>query len=90
MDLIQYLNHEFQIQLNQQQIQAVLSDEKNILLLAVPGSGKTTVLVSRIAKLLLNDKIDASRILTLTFSRASAKDMGERFSGKEREMKIGK
>ncbi len=80
MDLIQYLNHEFQIQLNQQQIQAVLSDEKNILLLAVPGSGKTTVLVSRIAKLLLNDKIDASRILTLTFSRASAKDMGERFS----------
>ena len=38
----------YQIQLNQQQAEAVQSVQGPVLLLAVPGSGKTTVLVTRL------------------------------------------
>ncbi|NLY86011.1 MAG: ATP-dependent helicase [Tissierellia bacterium] len=49
------------------------------LVLAVPGAGKTTVLIHRIANLILNHNIRPERILSITFSRASARDMKERF-----------
>lgn len=49
------------------------------LVLAVPGAGKTTVLVHRIYNLISNLKIKPKKILSITFSRASAKDMEERF-----------
>ena len=39
---------EFHIMLNDQQLAAVQAIEEPTLLLAVPGSGKTTVLVTRI------------------------------------------
>ena len=39
---------QFPVQLNEQQKQAVKSVDGPILLLAVPGSGKTTVLVTRL------------------------------------------
>ncbi|MBR6791043.1 MAG: ATP-dependent helicase [Oscillospiraceae bacterium] len=48
------------------------------LLLAVPGSGKTTVLTARAAALLLAG-VPEGRVLNLTFSRESARDMAERF-----------
>ncbi len=54
-------------------------DETPRLLLAVPGSGKTTVLVSRVAAQLYSG-IPAENILNLTFSRESARDMSARFS----------
>lgn len=49
------------------------------LILAVPGAGKTTVLIHRTANLILNHNIQPERILSITFSRASARDMKERF-----------
>ena len=49
-----------------------------MLLLAVPGSGKTTVLVARVAAQILSG-IPAAKILNLTFSRESARDMNTRF-----------
>ncbi|HLR21472.1 MAG TPA: ATP-dependent helicase [Tissierellaceae bacterium] len=49
------------------------------LVLAVPGAGKTTVLVHRIHSLISKHKVDPSRILSITFSRASARDMRSRF-----------
>ena len=49
-----------------------------MLLLAVPGSGKTTVLVARVAAQILSG-IPAGKILNLTFSRESARDMNTRF-----------
>lgn len=47
MDWNEFVNT-FPIQLNQQQQEAVQSTEGAVLLLAVPGSGKTTVLVTRL------------------------------------------
>ncbi len=67
------------IYLNPQQRQAVLDDSARLLLLAVPGSGKTTVMVSRIARLIGEKGISPSSILTMTFSREAARDMEARF-----------
>lgn len=79
MDIINFLKEKKLIELNNQQQQGVLSFEKNTLLLAVPGSGKTTVLVSRIANLMLNHSVSSDEILTLTYNRETAKDMKIRF-----------
>lgn len=50
------------------------------LILAVPGAGKTTVLIHRTVNLILNHKISPERILSITFSKSSARDMKERFN----------
>lgn len=49
------------------------------MLLAVPGAGKTTVLTVRLAYLILVKAVDPPKILCLTFGRAAAKEMRERF-----------
>ncbi|WP_088224697.1 ATP-dependent helicase [Desulfosporosinus sp. FKB] len=65
--------------LTEQQKQAVVHNLGPLLLLAVPGAGKTTVLTVRLAYLILVKNIDPRRILCLTFGRAAAKEMRERF-----------
>jgi len=65
--------------LNEVQKQAVLHDGEPLLLLAVPGSGKTTTLNAKIGHLIMDKGYDAKRILPVTFSKASATDMLERF-----------
>ncbi|MFA7410824.1 MAG: ATP-dependent helicase [Tissierellaceae bacterium] len=50
------------------------------LILAVPGAGKTTVLIHRTVNLIRNHNVSPERILSITFSRASARDMMERFN----------
>ncbi len=50
------------------------------LVLAVPGAGKTTVLIHRTYSLIKNHNISPERILSITFSKTSAKDMKERFN----------
>lgn len=79
MDFIKHLSEKHNIHLNEQQQKAVLDIEGPILLLAVPGGGKTTVIVSRCANMVINHKINPENILTLTFSKASALDMKHRF-----------
>lgn len=66
------------VSLTEQQRQGLSLSEKPMLLLAVPGSGKTTVLVARVATQILSG-IPAGKILNLTFSRESARDMNTRF-----------
>ncbi|AFS77703.1 ATP-dependent DNA helicase, UvrD/REP family [Gottschalkia acidurici 9a] len=73
------LKDNFKIVLNDQQKSAVLHKEGPAIILAVPGAGKTTVLISRTANLILNHHIHPNNILSITFSKASAKDMKERF-----------
>lgn len=70
----------FSIQLNQQQESAVQSVEGPVLLLAVPGSGKTTVLVTRLGYMVYCKGIAPERILTVTYTVAATKDMAERFA----------
>jgi DNA helicase-2/ATP-dependent DNA helicase PcrA len=48
--------------------------------LAGPGSGKTTVIVSRTAYLILELKIKSENILTMTFNKAAAIEMEKRFN----------
>ena len=51
-DIVAYLES-IGISCSEQQKSAILGGKKDTLLLAVPGSGKTTVLVSRIAQMIL-------------------------------------
>ena len=58
-----------------------------MMVLAGPGSGKTSVIVERIAYLTREKQVPASRILVVTFSRAAAGQMKERylrFTGEDR------
>ena len=70
----------FPIQLNQQQQEAVQSTEGAVLLLAVPGSGKTTVLVTRLGYMIYCRNIHPESILTVTYTVAATKDMSKRFA----------
>lgn len=79
MDFFNHIKNELNIILNQQQKEAVRAEDSRILLEACPGSGKTTTMVVRIAYLIICKMVDPSKILTLTFSRASARDMEGRF-----------
>lgn len=47
--------------------------------MASPGSGKTTTIIMRIGYLIEEKRVHPSRIKAVTFSRASAADMKERF-----------
>lgn len=49
------------------------------MVLAGPGSGKTSVIVERTAYMTSEGKIPPSSVLVVTFSRAAAKEMKERF-----------
>ena len=49
------------------------------MVLAGPGSGKTSVIVERTAYMINEGGISPSNILVVTFSRAAAKEMKERF-----------
>lgn len=69
----------FQIRLNEQQTEAVRSVEGPVLLLAVPGSGKTTVLITRLGYMIYCAGILPEEILTLTYTVAATHDMAARF-----------
>lgn len=75
-----YIQQELGISLNHIQKQAVTTTEGAVLLLASPGSGKTTTLLMRIGYLVQGLAINPTRIKAVTFSRASANEMKERFS----------
>ena len=65
--------------LNNEQIAAIRAVEGFVLLLAVPGSGKTTVLINRLGYMLYVKGIRPENILTLTYTVAATKDMARRF-----------
>ena len=61
------------------QTQAIAHKDGPALVLAGPGSGKTTVITNRIVTLLERYHIPGSRILVITFTRAAAQEMQSRF-----------
>ncbi len=60
------------------QLLAVNWDENPILVLAGPGTGKTMVLTSRIARLIDESPDESFRVLALTFTNKAANEMLER------------
>ena len=70
----------FPLELNDQQREAVLSVNGPVLLLAVPGSGKTTVLVARLGYLIFGCGVAPENILTITYTVAATRDMKRRFA----------
>ena len=79
MNFFEQMKIKHNIIFNSQQEQAILTIEGATLLLAVPGSGKTTVIITRIGNVIFNHSIQPEQILTLTFSVAAANDMQKRF-----------
>ena len=64
---------------NPSQLRAITHLSGPMMVLAGPGSGKTSVIVERTAYMINEGKIPASSILVVTFSRAAATEMKERF-----------
>lgn len=79
METLDSVMTKHRLQLNAQQRKAVARIDGPTLLLAVPGSGKTTVVICRIAFMVRVRKIPAESILTLTFSRAGARELDKRY-----------
>jgi DNA helicase-2/ATP-dependent DNA helicase PcrA len=71
---------ELNVSLNDKQTRAVLAADGPLLLLASPGSGKTTTIIMRIGFLIEVKRVAPARIKAVTFSKASATDMKERFA----------
>lgn len=72
----------YDISLNRQQERAVQAIEGSVLLLAVPGSGKTTTLATRIGYMILCKNVDPSSILALTYTNKGADEMRQRLDKK--------
>lgn len=67
------------MELDTYQKNAYLTREKKVLVVAPPGSGKTTVMLKRLKLLLEEEKVSPRKIIVLTFSKASAVEMETRF-----------
>ena len=68
--------------LNPQQLAAVQAVHGPVLLLAVPGSGKTTVLVTRLGYMVLCCDVPPAQILTMTYTVAATHEMRGRFAAR--------
>ncbi len=66
------------LQVNDEQLDAIISRDCSILVSAPAGSGKTKILVSRILSLLQDDFYHIDELLVLTFTNAAALEMKQR------------
>ena len=78
-DFFERKKQQLGVELNKIQRKAVERTEGPLLLLACPGSGKTTTMIMRTGYLIEEKNIAPHRIKAITFSKASADDMRERF-----------
>ena len=81
MDFTEF-KKKYNITLNPQQESAVTRTDGQTLLLAVPGSGKTTVIVARLGYMLYCRGVKPENILTMTYNVSAAADMKKRFFDK--------
>lgn len=71
-----------------EQKQAIDARNRNLLVSAAAGSGKTAVLVQRILSIVLdeNKPVDIDRLLVVTFTKAAAAEMKERIGNALQEL----
>ena len=64
----------------EEQLKAITLHDRNILVSAAAGSGKTAVLVERIIRMITRKEapVDIDRLLVVTFTKAAAAEMRER------------
>ncbi len=78
---------------NKEQQQAVVHKDGPLLVLAGPGSGKTAVITHRTLNLITEYQVAPSSILVVTFTKAAARQMKERFlslsGGAHKEVTFG-
>ena len=70
---------DLKIPFTQQQMDAITDPSDRILLLAVPGSGKTTSLIARLGFMIKVLGYDPRGILTITYTVAATRDMQSRY-----------
>ena len=71
-----------------EQLAAIERREGDLLLDAGAGSGKTSVLVERFVRSVLEDEIEVAAILTITFTEKAAAEMRERIRRRLRESRL--
>lgn len=64
---------------NKQQEEAIMHHEGPAMILAGPGAGKTYVITNRVRTLIEKYNVEPGKILVVTFSKAAAMEMKERF-----------
>ncbi|NLZ35462.1 ATP-dependent helicase [Clostridium isatidis] len=67
------------IKLDKYQKEAVYIKNRNVLVVAAPGSGKTTVIINRVNHLVVDLNINIANIIVITFTRAAADNMRSRY-----------
>ncbi|SCI30095.1 ATP-dependent DNA helicase pcrA [uncultured Roseburia sp.] len=67
------------MEMNQAQKEAVMHNEGPMMVLAGPGSGKTFTIIQRIRYLINHYYVNPGDILVITFTKAAANEMKERF-----------
>ncbi len=70
------------------QWQSIYATGQDVLVAAAAGSGKTAVLVERIIQKILRDGIDVDRLLVVTFTNLSAREMKHRVDQRIQEASI--
>lgn len=60
---------------NDEQIKAIETTDRSVLVSAAAGSGKTTVLIERIIRIILEGKANVDEMLVVTFTNAAASEM---------------
>ena len=79
MNIYQQYKTTYNLTLSSEQDLACQTVNGHVLLLAVPGSGKTTAVIARLGYLVKGLGIDPSSILAVTYSVAGAKEMQKRY-----------
>jgi DNA helicase-2/ATP-dependent DNA helicase PcrA len=68
------------ISLNEQQDKIIKSDSNNILVVAVPGSGKTHTVINRYINLVTEMNVNPNSVILITFTKKSGQEIFERIN----------
>lgn len=68
------------MQWTKEQQEAIQTRGSNLLVSAAAGSGKTALLIERIRRIIVEERVEVNQLLVLTFTRAAAAEMKERLT----------